>query len=1781
MEIKREASDKHKGILLQKLRAIKLALNTMLEQPLTQLHIAIESDGDVFIYSDTRKLLEENKNYDSKKFSFASHQILNTLVYFIDYWLRDNVQKSTNVLFSFYSTNDIAKENNTEKIKNAGIVLPDSPILELLQNNDFSYEYLLSSCKLLLLNEYKEQYKGENHNYEKIKALTDEEWKQFFSQIRWNFGMPANAELKKEITDVIGEYAAAKKIDIQGKEDFVQAMLRMRLEDNQETEDKTQRYLTDDAIQLVFYKIAHQPIEPNLYRYLDFDYSDLQKKVIEFCEQFLKDKYFSVNHKTKLPLLLQRTVKQHNSEIKIYAEHLNETKQGRLPKMDIIVGNLNDLVTDVKPTFLFGEIGSGKSSIAAQFALQQNSKDQVCLFIPANNIKGKITQDYKSLFNCIDHFIKHNIYIADAVLNFDFLIKNRSCIVVFDGLDELSLFEVKYLVRHLEKLSREQTDVTILATGRPLELRSIVHFNDWNCLTTIDLSDTEVVELLKNEAIAAGITGDAIDRDAQKRAAFLKGRKDLSVLARTPLTVCVLRDFLDEDTRAETLGSLMHKVLLKRLEWDEADLKVNYGAFFSAFPAAFQREGIIAQVAEKIANSKSNSIGEVQLSQLISDSIHVTSNKYQVVAEATLFYKNLFLQPNDGSYSFYSQPLLEAAHAIKIATDLLKENYKIEIDNHNWRVMAYAIAINREKGYIEKIVSSVSKVLTELLFSEDNTPYAAVIVSESQHEGLAKHFISEIGKLDFRPLRAWSDGNSFWSQPNSYSVNAIAQVIYLAGETGFEWFFNEYINPIHFIHVSIETLGVSILETIFNTKNFVLNDLERSKLASVIDYHMAVGTSACGSLIPILALVFPERFAIKERCLLLADLLNNDLLYSKAKELLEGEINAGNRAFVMNALETVCANRESKSHEASLLWLNNNEVNETINEAVLKSAIRSAAKEHDFLFETLSKKMGKDHFESYLRYNTLNNTDLANSAAILLYSKFGERNFYMVARPLLNKGTWENFKNEAFLKILDDSLLVNSSNTIHELTTYTPLRNKREHIPELYLLYFNKALCELNEVRKNQFLFTISRMPEYSVLSRYPDLRDSYKKLVMQKPQYRDALLSVQYHPDARLRFNAASVLLACFPETAKAELETVIRSSHKRLNDHHEWLRFCMKLHYGKEVLEYIRELLPDLTPLSRHYALCVLYHQGVSLSDIEKDELLEGLTGEGSSFDYDNTLSDICTLKRILEEPEFYNKLRDLLDSYDLEKAQKAASALLAFHYSKLSKYDLGKIYVLEVEHWERYLYDFDKTKKALFSDNEFVRGFEEMSMKLTTKNDGKECLLSIYKKVIVDKENYWLDLVKRIIQGGIGFEHDKLEWLYRWLMVLRKREPSLANQAGKAVKELMDYPVLREQCDFNSIFPPLVLIVSEFDKITDDVIKETVCTYNCHDEVACSLLARLNYIPANYQKSLSEKNYYTVFAKNNTNIIHRKSLNEIEKILLDGNGIPNNLSDYIISILFFGTLSPKDLERIQAQGKIAAFLASIVLFCRNGTTDFSIVLKAITEVGYIFYRNALNQSFRQALFIIKETQLNSKEAVIQYSKQLVEQIEKSKKEISNNVVDDFKELFNLEVDFDADLLPVLLDELFNRPYLLNLDLMASIFNFVAYRVKGEDREKVSKEVEMRIQSCYNYVPKNGMSDEIVPLMWTLSLLSFFLESGANDIAIHGFLKGLESVFVVRAEHPYYQDNGTKAEIKGRDLLIYSQTIYGKIDPKIFSKAIDMGIKDGSPEIKAVCRMLKGFAG
>lgn len=180
MDIIREASDKIKGITLQKLRALKLAFDTIENNPNAQLHIAIEYAGDVYIYSDNRKHIEENKNYDSRNFSFVSPQILNTIVYFLDYWMKDTIGQSKNVLFSFYSTNSIAKEKQTSKLDNLEIVLPEGPILTLLDTQGEVNEQLMGICRTLVLEEYEKQYKGKNNHYNELAAWSPTQWYNFF-----------------------------------------------------------------------------------------------------------------------------------------------------------------------------------------------------------------------------------------------------------------------------------------------------------------------------------------------------------------------------------------------------------------------------------------------------------------------------------------------------------------------------------------------------------------------------------------------------------------------------------------------------------------------------------------------------------------------------------------------------------------------------------------------------------------------------------------------------------------------------------------------------------------------------------------------------------------------------------------------------------------------------------------------------------------------------------------------------------------------------------------------------------------------------------------------------------------------------------------------------------------------------------------------------------------------------------------------------------------------------------------------------------------------------------------------------------------------------------------------------------------------------------------------------------------------------------------------------------------------------------------------------------------
>lgn len=1764
MDINREASDKHKGVTLQKLRAIQLTFEKLTANPQTQVHVAIEHEGDVFIYSDHYRFLEENKNYDSKNFSFLSAQVLNTLVYFLDYWLKDNVQRSINVFFTFYSTNKIAKERNSDLLRTLGCVLPDKPILGLLKSGEYGHKNTLEVCRKAVLNEYKKQYKETNH-YKTIEAFADEDWISFFNQIVWDFEMPANSEIKKAVHDSICRYAQDKRIDISGKEEFIEAMLRMRLEDKQEESDSINRYLTSESVELIFYRIINNPIDKKLYRFVDIDFTELRTKLADFSYRFLLEKYNSISSRKSIPEFLDRKVKQHSSELKIHKERLEDSEYEN-SKSDIILGTLNTFVSAVKPNFLFGEIGGGKSSLIAKYAVETNKSGVLCILIPVNYVKGKIDENYSSLYNCIDRFIESNI-ILGGFFKIEFLLNNTSITIAFDGLDELSKFEARNLTRHLEQLNQEEKNVTVLASGRPLELQSIISFNNWNCLTTLDLTEKEILWVLKNEASCSGLAIKEALTDAEVRLEFLKSREELYAIAKTPLVICMIRDFLNADVDEHSLGSLMYKVLTKRLEWDETDLKSNYRGFLEAFPTAIEREKIISHVAEKIFTSEKKSLSIEHLLQIITDIIKNENIDRKIVTEAISFYKNVFLQETGGWFSFISQPLLETAYAVKLAAESRRDGFVLDLGDENWRVFSFAVAINRIKGFSEEMMPLLKKELSTILKFENNTAVASIIITESQSSELALLFISKVSELSFRPLRVFGDikilgGSDF------YSPYTLAYTISLAKEKGIEWFFAEYLDPIHPFSNDGHAIE-EILANMFSINNYKFEKRYLEELFKFFEYHLISRTIACSSLLPVLSLVLSVNIEARDRCLLLCDILYHRTVGKEAKELLLIEAATDNINYVREGLEIVSSKYENRDLEAVLLWFQIHNEGESFNDKIVNAAVKIAAKDHDLVFSILEGKIGRENLHSFLRFNALNNTKEGADSAVLLYSKFAENDFYLIAKPLLSDTDINSFKDVERRKILEDVLFKFPDQALNIAINWMPTKKGKDEITEIFIYNFNKLLLETDDILKYEFLHVITYFPDYPVLIRYPEIRDSYKKLLDSKPQYSEFLRQVLDGLDFRLRQNANSILLCCYPENSKSEIESVIRSAYLSLGTKREWLLFCMKLSFSKDVLDYIYTLLPSLLKISQFYALSLLYKNHYNLSKSDKDTLVEGLCGEGYFLDLETHFNG-NNFKRIAGDPEFFPKLIEILNSEHEEDSKKAADILLREHSSLLTKEQYVKCLILRNDYFLQFFFEFDRFTLNLFNDQEFAAEFDKVDKKLN-----KNTLLGLYKKVVIDGDDRWIEILKKMAGDHQTMMDAEYQFFYNWLITLRKKRPQLARMAGDAAKKLMDFPIIKEDKDYGASLPFLAVIAAEFSDLNSDALKEILENYNCQEETVCSILRRLDKIPKRYN-SRRAKDYLTVFATNKSRAFNPIEQQYLEKFLYDAYEIPKDIIFTVNSILINGT-PINEKKKDSVSNKMKALIHSLIFFSRSKDVDFDLITSAMDKVGLPWYKENINHELREAVYIIKEINLSKNVNKDIYAAILKSRIENNSGVRGSHPDDDFLELLKLDVPLNFNIVRIILNDLLQKTYLFKLSLMFEIFRYTVEKISSADKAELSKEIKSILESLINSPVQKEEAGSLNQLMWMMSLISFYIDDELRDYSLKGYLKGLESLFISPRENFYKRESGEFFAIRGRSLIFHSDVILEHINPDIFQQALQRGSETGTPEIKAICRMFR----
>ena len=207
--INREASDKTKGFRLQKLRALKLMLETLEQQDTVSFYTAIEDVEDVSHTShssdDIQKYYEEDKNYDpDKSFTVFTSCVKNTLVSFFDIFVH-TWKSSEQIKLGFYTTASIGKEKKTLIVNQTEVALPKDPILKSLSSDDAISDDVAAVVHKVLLEEYKEQYsKKPGKGYlQTLENIDLSDFKKFLQQISWHFGEVDEQVLKQEVIELI------------------------------------------------------------------------------------------------------------------------------------------------------------------------------------------------------------------------------------------------------------------------------------------------------------------------------------------------------------------------------------------------------------------------------------------------------------------------------------------------------------------------------------------------------------------------------------------------------------------------------------------------------------------------------------------------------------------------------------------------------------------------------------------------------------------------------------------------------------------------------------------------------------------------------------------------------------------------------------------------------------------------------------------------------------------------------------------------------------------------------------------------------------------------------------------------------------------------------------------------------------------------------------------------------------------------------------------------------------------------------------------------------------------------------------------------------------------------------------------------------------------------------------------------------------------------------------------------------------------------------------------
>lgn len=1076
-----------------------------------------------------------------------------------------------------------------------------------------------------------------------------------------------------------------------------------------------------------------------------------------------------------------------------------------------------------------------------------------------------------------------------------------------------------------------------------------------------------------------------------------------------------------------------------------------------------------------------------------------------------------------------------------------------------WREYSFAAAITRRKNNITELKTYFHNYIKELLkqYKEDVLPAVALIISELDDPDTALEFISQFKKFSFRPLRYYMDVRSL-------SAASYAKWFFLAGEEGFNWFFERYIDP---KYPTTVTMGRGEEDLIFKYwliySNFNISSKHYNMLSSVIEPCLNVQSWYSTNILESISLVVSDFPKYEEYISFIVKNLNSNVTREQAISILKNEATKGNSEVILDCLASSCKINESGDTSAARLWIELCTEKPPI--SIINNIISGSIRESDLcLLTEIGKRLGDKCLKGYINWCTLKDSKLATMSALILYNQ-GVRDLYKLGKGLI-LGLHDGGKISGAEEALRDIIFLDLETGLEWLANEFNSMD-RDSAHSAYWRILLEGLNVIEHARNGLFSSAISHLGEF-ILPRYPEIRRSFVNLLTSKNEYRDTLKRNLNSLDNDLRYNSACILLTCFPEDEVQAAEIVVKSTTVAFR-RGEWNSFCMRIALGRKVLDYINSRIDSYLTVPKTFALALLYHNNYKLSNKCFNELVLGLLGKASGIDAHYSKSSDTSLKEILVQDSVVTILKESLENNELCK--DAARTLITNHYQKLDKAMVAQCLCLFVDSFDNLLfYEIYNKIMELFGDKDFLETVEKFCRRIQAKTS-IEPIIGIYIRTLKDI-TAWKDLLWAALFSGDRITRAEIERTMMWIFDKAWSDKNIAKYIGLYATEFLQHPSIRADRMYNNFIPWLTFLAHEYsDNIKNEQLEYALNNFNHSEEINVVLLSRLGYIPEGYRHKNQGMNVDIL-----TNKITKEEITLFEQVVdvvRDADEIHKDFCLWVDKITIYGILDKNELSQIAIKSKNGALFASIVFYCRGELSDYSLLIRVIGKELSRDKNNQVVKSVIRANRIIRECISHSTTENKMYFSSLETIIREHN---HDNIVYLYKELLRYQADLKDDLLPKLLSELSEHSYNLDWEL-ANLLAEYFVKIEDEDRKKyIVSELKKAIINIASELDEHSAWFDGLR-QWLFSLAIFYLNDDVDAESERVFLFGLQAIFIQRYHISRNFDHDYDYELFfAKDILNTIYPLIKKVPKRLIRQCINNGTNSDIPEINTCCRVM-----